>query len=299
MTATAASTNGWRPEGTDTQLPAGANPGLAANEEAGLGQNMTYDASGNAVLNDGTVPCVVAAGVAFPAKLSPSSPVAGAAQVQLWCGYGGGNPSSTISGDNFTDADVCTPAWGASENALGKLSNHDGDNRPLMGLVLGLSPFSSSSAAASPRAWVGPVAQAVARGVMMANAYPFLEFNIADAAASTAISERVIGFAKVHGLVTSVQFSGAAVAADNSDYATITIAKRSSADDYAAATTVAEYDTRAANEGAITAWVPADFDLEAAANLQFLEDDIITITTAKGGSGKAITGTILVNGKAI
>lgn len=286
--------NGWCPEGQGTQLPPGGTLPLAASQQVGQGQYLTFDASGNMILNAGTTPHVVAAGVGYPEKLSATSPIAAAAYASVWTGYGGHNPASTESGDGFTAADQCVVAWGASDSALGKLSNLAGSNRPMLGLVFGVNSDDN------PRAWVGPVAQAVARGVHMATNYPLGWYDISDAAASTAISERVIPTSKIHGLITDVKFTGAAIAADNTDFVTITIAKRVLSDAYAAATSVATYDSRAANNGAVTAFTPASFTLSVVAGaLGKLETDIYTITTVKGGSGKTISGAILINGKAI
>jgi len=297
--------NGWCPE-LPGQLPPGGVPGMAASEQAGQGQLLVYNSAGYVTVVTGAVPCLVAAGVANE-KLTPGSPsnaVAGQSKVVVWTGYGGGAPASEENGDNFTIADTCTPAWGASSDALGKLSNLSGSNRPLMGLVFGLTPFvaqdSDGTSVGTPRAWVGPVAQAVARGVLMATDFPHAWFTITDAAASTATTERAIPRAKLHGLVTRIEFVGAAIAADNTDYVTITIAKRGLADAYAAATTLGTYDSRAANNGAISAFTPAAFTLSVVAHaLELLETDVVTIAVVKGGSGKQLIGEFLVDGKVI
>ncbi len=300
------STNGWAPIGVSTQLPPGDARPLAANEQGGLGQLALYDASGNVEICDGATPGLLSAGVVYPNKLSETSAVAGAAEISLWQGMGSGAPSSEETNDTFLSTDLCTPAWGASADTIGKLSNFDGDNRSLVGLVLGLTEnvcqTSAGLSVLAPILWSGQVAQAIARAVMMASAYPFAEYNIADAAASTTIAERVIGFAKVHGPITSVKFSGAAVAADGTDYAIVTISKRSLATDYGTAVSVAVYNTQAAptGQGAITAFVPASFLLSVVAGaLNLLETDILTITTTKASAGKTLTGTILINGKAL
>jgi hypothetical protein len=163
-----------------------------------------------------------------------------------------------------------------------------------MGLVFGITQEGT------PRAWVGPQAQAVARGVLIANNYPLGQFGIADAAASTAVAERAIRRPKIKGTVTDVTFTGAAVTGDNTDYATITIAKRGLADAYAAATTIATYDTRITGQSTITALTPTSLTLSVVAGaLYLLETDILTIVTTKGGSGKVLTGEFLVNGKAL
>jgi hypothetical protein len=295
VTATAGNFNGWAPEGIGAQLPPDTCAPQQASLTIGRGQYVTYNASGHAALNDGTVPGLVCAGVGYPAPISGSSTIAGQAFAQLWQGFGQGNPSSTIANDAFTAADTCTPAYIKDENTLGKLSNYSGSNRSLAGLVFGVSP----DARVLPRAWVGVVAQTVARGVLIADSFMLASTEIADAAASTAISEKAISRPKVKGTITSIEFTGAAIAADNTDYITVTVSKRTAADP-GTAVSLGTYDSRAANNGAITAFVPAAFTLSVVANALFLlPTDVVTITTVKGASGKVITGAVLVNGKAI
>jgi hypothetical protein len=289
---TAQNTNGWAPEGLTSQLPPGAQVPLQASAQVGRGQLATYDANGHAALNDGTVPGLICAGVGWPSPISNIHTIAGKATVALWCGIGGQVAASTIASDSFTAADVCTPAWIATTDTLGKLSNYSGDSRSLAGLVFGVD------SASRPRAWVGPVAQAVARGVLIADSFMLASTEIADAAAGTAISEKAISRPRIKGTVTSIEFTGAAIAADNTDYVTVTIAKRDGAG--GAAVSLGTYDSRAANNGAVTAFVPASFTLSVVAGALFLlETDVVTVTTVKGGSGKVITGSILVNGKAL
>ncbi len=292
MSKTPSSTSPWAREGNTTQLPPGGTLPLAANEKGGQGQLLAFNASGYVFLIDGTIPGVVAAGVGWPGKISESSPVDKTAYISVWTGFGAHTPVSTESGDDFTAADQCVPAWGADENTLGKKSNLSGTNRPLMGIVFGVNDDNK------PRSWIGPVAQAIARALLICNAYPLASFGISDAAASTATAERNIRRPKAHGTVTDITFTGAAIAADNTDYITVTIAKRDGAG--GAAVTLGTYDSRAANQGAITAFVPASFALSAVAGALFLlETDVVTITIVKGGSGKVLTGEFLVNGKVI
>jgi hypothetical protein len=292
MSATPITTMGWGPEGTNTQLPAGSLVPMQASAQGGQGQPLFFDASGNAALNDGASPGLVCAGVVFPAKLTDTSSTAAAAKAMVHEGMGGGVQASTASSDGFTAADVLAVAWDAGNGTPGKKSNLSGSNRSIMGLVLGLLSDGT------PRTWVGRVAHTVARALMIADAYPLASTEIADAAASTAIAEKAIRRPKIHGKVTSIELTGAAIAADNTDYITVTVAKRDGAG--GGAVTLGTYDSRAANQGAVTAFTPAAFSLSAvAAALYLLETDIVTITTVKGGSGKVITGQVLVNGKAI
>lgn len=289
---TAANTNGWAPEGIGTAIPPVSLAPLQANESAGRGQYLTYNSAGDAALNGGATPGLIAAGVGYPAVISGSSSVAGSALENVWQGYGSGAPASTATNDGFTKADVCTPAWIADENHLGKLSNRAGSNRSLGGLVFGLD------SKGNPRSFIGPAAQAIARSVLMTDAKAMGWIQIADAAASDAIAERAMTREKFHGTITAIQFTGAAIAADVTDYITVTISKRDGAG--GAATVVGTYDSRAANNGAITAFVPAAFTLSVVAGaLNLLETDILTIIVVKGGSGKVITGSVRVLGKVL
>lgn len=277
---------------------------LAANEDVSYGQIALVSAStGNAQLADDETPNMIAGGTANMAEQSASSTTAGAARLFVSWGSAVGRPASTTANDTPSAASIGVPAWVAGASTYGLLT-HTGTvagatlkNRSIGGLFLGLDPDSPVGGTARPYVWEGPVAQAVARGVMVANAFMLASTEIADAAANTAIAEKAIRRPKIHGRVTSVELTGAAIAADDTDYITVTIAKRDGAG--GGATTIATYDSRAANNGAVTAFVPAAFTLGTGTALDLLESDIVTVTTVKGGSGKVITGTILVNGKAI
>lgn len=291
MTVAPNSFNGWGPDGNSSQLPPGASPPLVAAPTtpiAGQGQLVVYNSAGDMQLADGTVPGLIPAGRIFPDKITPLSAVDGAASANVWTGMGQGDKSSTDANDGFTKADVCTPAFAKDGNTLGKLAS----TRTLVGLVFGVVKDNF------PISWVGPAAQAVARAVMMANAYPLASVEVADAAASTTTAEQAILRPAVRGTIDSITFTGAAIAADNTDYITVTVSKRNGSG--GGATVLGTYDSRAANNGAVTAFVPASFTLSVVAGaLTLLSTDIITITIAKGGSGKVITGAFLVNGKAI
>lgn len=293
MTATATNTNGWcHGTGSSSALLVSRVLPMQASAQAGRGQFATFDASGNVALNDGTVPGLVSAGVAFPECLSDLSSIAGGAKTSFWWGYGSQAPASTIAADGFTAADMAFPFFIASENAAGRKSNYSGSNRSIGGLVFGLDAFGA------PVVWSGPLAQLVARGALIANTFSLASTEIADAAASTAIAEKAIRRPKVKGTITSIEFTGAAIAADNTDYITVTVSKRDGAG--GGAVSLGTYDSRAANNGAVTAFTPAAFTLSVVAGALFLlETDIVTITTVKGGSGKVITGVVTVHGKAL
>lgn len=292
MTATPSSFNAWHPHSIGAQLAPGATVQLQASSQIGQGQLATFDASGNAALNDGTVPGLLSAGVGYPGKLSDTSTTAGVAATSMWWGFGS-IVFSTLSGDGFTAADAGgVVAFIATENAIGRKSNVAGSNRSIAGMVYGLNSDGTA------RFWGGPMAQAFARQRLILDAYALASQGIADAAASTATAEKAIKRPKVKGTITDITFTGAAIVADNTDYVTITISKRDGAG--GGAVVLGTYDTRAANQGAVTAFTPAAFSLSAVAGALFLlETDIVTLTVVKGGAGKVLTGEFLVNGKAI
>ena len=138
--------------------------------------------------------------------------------------------------------------------------------------------------------------------VTSASSAPY--FTSPTAATTTGIFAAVNGLLRVGGTavgtITGVEFDGAAVAADNTDYDVITISRRDAADAYASATTIATYDTRAAGQGAISAFVPAAFALSAVAGvLNVLETTRYTITVAKNGAGKVLSGAFTINGQVL
>lgn len=284
MPATAAINGAYRPVDQNAAIPASLNCPLAASAQVGRGQFATVSLStGYAALNDGATPNQACAGFGDPSVLSDVSSSAGEARVRLSQRWTKGLPASTESNDGFTDADFAAPFWIANENTPGKLTNLSGDNRSLGGLVMGLDTDGNPILFAGPIGWtLGRAAHALDRVVGASH-------QIADAAANTATTERPIVRTPVHGPVTGIDFTGAAVAADDTDYVTATVSKRDGAG--GAAVVLGTYDSRAANEGAITALVPAAFTLSAVAGaLNLLETDIVTITIVKGGSGKVLTG---------
>lgn len=289
--STPRSFNAWTPEGTHGQLPAGGVVGLQAYENGYRGQFLSYNATGAVKVNDGTVPGLYCAGVVMAEQPSESSPVEGAAQLDQWTGYGAAT-NSTITGDDFAIGNVCTPAWIAGPSTVGKKSNYLGANRSLAGLVVGLY------ADGAPRTWAGPIAQAVARGVLMAESAALAWAVVADGSASATTAETVMERAKLHGAAASAAYTGSAIAANNTDFVTATISKRDGAG--GAAVVMFTYDSRAANQGAATAFAPILFAPSVVAGaLNLLETDVVTLAIAKGGAGKVASGTIVVTGKVL
>lgn len=107
-----------------------------------------------------------------------------------------------------------------------------------------------------------------------------------DGAASTATAEFPFAHVRRKSRVKNITVAcdATALAADNTDYVTITVAKRTAA---GSAVTLGTYDSRAANQGALTAFVPVEFALTAA-NLGLAAGDVLTGAVAKAGSGKVL-----------
>lgn len=273
-------------------IPAFLHRPLAASSQAGRGQFVTVSLStGYAALNGGATPNEASAGTADPSPLSDTSPIAGEALVRLSQRWLRGIPASTASNDGFTDADFGKPFFIADENTPGKLSNLSGNNRSLGGICFGLSEDSN------PILWDGPVAWLLARATLLTDAKVGGWTRVDDADGSFA--ETGMNREKLHGVITGVQLiDDAGIAADNTNFITITISKRDGAG--GAAVVVATYDSRAANQGAASAWTPKAFALSAVAGaLNLLETDVLTITGAKGGTGQAVASNIRLIQKVI
>jgi hypothetical protein len=276
-----------------TQLPAGDTVGMAADEAPEEHDIILLDSSGNGVVADGSQVNLRAAGIMYPDKRSTASATAGRNTVRVWDGLGARMPMK--SGDELTANDICVPVYISDQKEIAKSASASGVGRSILGLALGLDEEEEAVF------WGGPIGQLLARLSLLGDNNAFARYAIADAAASTAISERVIGRVKVPGVVNSVAFTGAAVTADATDYATGTIAKRSALDSYAAATTIATFSTiTVTGTGSISAFTPYAWTLSGtAANLRLIPGDVITLVTTKGGSGKSLTGSIDVFGKVI
>jgi hypothetical protein len=284
----------WEPGPLGTQLHPGAVRRMGASEAAAYGQSLYFSAStGFCSLNPGTVANQVNAGIVI-AKLVGPDATAGKEVALVNCGTGGRLKASTNSNDDFGVTDFLTVAYDAGNGVPGKLATYSGYKRSIMGLVLGVADDNT------PYIWAGPVGSLAARTLLAMDAQRLGGYSISDAAANTTTSERAIDASAVQGVVTSVQYIGAAITADNTDYCTVTIKRYGSSDAYAAGVTVATYDSRAANNGAAAAFTPKAFTLSAtAANLNKLSDDVYTITVAKNGAGQQLIGVIRINGKVI
>ena len=104
--------------------------------------------------------------------------------------------------------------------------------------------------------------------------------------AGTGQGESPIGRVRNAGVVRSVNVSvPLAVVADNTDYISFTVSKRTAG---GAAVTIASGTTQVSGLGALTAFLPLALTLAAAANLALAAGDVLTVTVAKGGAGKAM-----------
>ena len=282
-----------KPVHESSAIPPQLSRPLAANAQVGFGQFVTVDpTSGMAALNDGTVPNQICAGVGNPATLSDTSAVAGEAYVRLSQRHIKGVPASALGGDGFDDTDFAVPFWIADENTPGKLTNQGGNNRSMGGLVFGLD-FDGH-----PILWDGPVAWLLARAAHLADNFVGADGSITDGAAADVTAERAMSRQPVHGVVTGIEFIGAAVAASAANYATITVRKHDGAG--GASVVLGTYSSQDTAEGAINAFEPASFTLSAVAGaLNLLETDIVTVQVAKTGTGQVISGAVRLVQKVI
>lgn len=291
MTAAAGRVFGPKPYSDHNALPWGLLYPLAANVAPFRNWFLGFNAAGNMVAMAAGTTGLVSAG--FADRDQTSSTLAGEAKMLVRQQFVSGFPNSTAVGDAILVSDIAIPAWAVDNQTVGKLSNQGGSNRSLLGLAFGLDPDSDT-----PILYTGPIAWLLARASLVADAKDFAWLDYREALAADTLAEVVIPSEKLHGTITAVQFTGAAIAADAVDFITVTIAKRVLADAYAAPTTIATYDSRAVNNGAVTAFTPANFTLSAVAGaLNALETDVYTITVAKGGAGKLISGAFRVIGK--
>lgn len=285
----------WHPNlGTGgTQLPVGAEVGMAASEDPTEDDLILLNASGYGVVADGTQVNARLAGIMYPDKRSDVNTTAGRNVIRVFDGVGSRYPQK--SGDGFTIADSCVPAYISAQREVAKTASASGVGRSIGGLFLRLERNGVDAIV-----WSGPIGQLLARASLIADNFTFGEYKIADAAASSTLTERAFARVKVPGVVTGIDYSGAAFSASNSDYLLITIKRYNAYDSYASGVTVATYDSRAANQGAAAAFTPAAFALSGtAANLRLLPGDVLTITETKTGSGQQAIGDIDVVGKVI
>ncbi len=114
----------------------------------------------------------------------------------------------------------------------------------------------------------------------------------ADGAANTATAETLVARVPVAGRILAAYYCpSAALTADNTDYATLSLAKRDGAGGASAA--VASKATTVAGSGSWTAFVPVS--LGTISNGTLAAGNVLTFAIAKAGSGVAVpSGTLVV-----
>lgn len=200
--------------------------------------------------------------------------------------FTGYNNSSLSAGDTFADADFGKVAWGVDNQTIGKLSNLSGNNRSMVGLFVGMGESETSTATLETRFWGGVSGWIAARTAHIADrASPFRFVYPVDAGAGTALTETVIPRDQLHGTVTSFRYTpSATLAADATNYKTITISKRT-----AALPGTAVVVATLTSVLGFTAYTPVLFTLSAVAGvLDLLEDDVLTIKNAATASGAVV-----------
>lgn len=286
MTASTGRVFGPKPKGANVAIPHALRYPLAATVAPFRNWLMGVNSSGYAVAQAAGVRGLVSAGFSDDDQDGgdANGDAAFIARQQFVTGF----PSSEESGDALGIGDVAVACWAVDNQTVGKLSSFSGVGRSLLGLALGIDPETDT-----PVFYPGPIGWTLGRAAHIADAMAGAEFQIAEAAASDTLAEYAIPRKKLAGTITAIEFIGAAVSASDTNYATVTVSKRDGAG--GAAVVLGTYDTRAANQGAISAFQPAAFGLSAVAgSLDLLDTDIITVTVAKAGSGQLLSGAIRV-----
>jgi hypothetical protein len=290
MTAASGRIAGPKPYGDHNPIPWGDTLALAASVAPFRNWLLgVVPTTGYVVAQAAGVTDLVSAG--FADRDEPSSAAAGRSFMLARQQFVSGFLNSEETNDALLSTDYAAPFWIVDNQTVGKLSNFGGVNRSLGGLAFGIDPDTDT-----PILYPGPVGWTLGRVAVMADNAIFAAVPVVDSAASDTIAERVIPTEKLHGKVSAIQLTGAAIAADNTDYITLTVSKRDGAG--GGAVVLGTYDSRAANQGALTAFTPKAFALSAVAGaLNILETDVITITEAKGGAGKSVVGAVRIIGK--
>lgn len=295
MPGTPALVGSYTPASDHNPIPAFLARPLAAAEQIGKGQFATVNASGHAVLNNGTVPNQLPAGVGDPSELSDVSATAGLASARFSERHFYGLPASTITNDGFTDADFGVPFWIAGEATPGRKTNDSGNNRSLGGLVLGLAQDGT------PYLWCGVLAGLIARSVLVSSSVMggFYDHSV-DGSAGAATAEKTMHRTPTHGIVTKISLlTLGSLVADNTDFVTINVYKADGSG--GTHVLIGSYISSIAQQGGLTAGVTKDFVLSGVAGAtSLLETDIISYEVIKSGAGKIVpVSTIRVIQKAI
>jgi hypothetical protein len=285
------------PQETEGSVPGGLTFPAALSAQAGKLQYVTLDpTTGRASAAADNVPHQIAAGYVYPDEATTTD----ASNADNAVFRTSQRPAlhlspSTGASDSFAATDVGTAWWIADTETPGKLS-HTGTtfastlkNRTLGGLVLGLVAKGRTAI----RHWGGPIAQAIARGVLMADnasagsvAYPVDSGATVDVGSTSAATSAILmPRTKTHGLITSIEIiPSAALSATSGNDRTITIWKIDTLG-VNAAVSVGTFTTTTA----LVAQTVATFTLSTVAGaLHMLETDILGYSTVHASSGAII-----------
>lgn len=299
MTGTAALIGGWTPISDHNAIPGMIYRPLAASAQVGKGQFVTVDpTTGYADLNNGTSPNQIAVGNGDYSELSDTSTIAGNALVRLsqrWC-YGLSNGTST---DALTDTDYAVPFYIGAEATAGKLS-HTGADGTLVNRSLGGLCFGIKTQDGTPVLWSSPVAWLLARATCAVNATVIARDAFALTGNTTRAETSIPRETTARARVTQVRImADAGFTAHDTNYWTITVAKRTATTPGTAVTIATKTLKITGGTGNLTAWLPADLTLSAtSAALDLLETDVITVTCTAESTAAAIARfTVEVIGK--
>lgn len=227
-------------------------------------------------------------GILNPADNVTASSTAGATVEQVDTRPFYGQPYSTTASDGFDIYDVCTPVYCAAASTPGKLSYASGLKRQLLGLCLGLDPLGTLT----PIQWVSPVAYRVAQAAILCDNVVVAGDSFALTANTTRAEATIKRLHSGPGTVTRVRIKAdAGFTSSDTEYWTITVAKRTSAAPGTAVTVATDTLKTVSGGGAgtMTAWAYLDIDLTATvADRDFLEDASFSITCTTAGVSAAI-----------
>lgn len=285
------------PMSEDIAIPAYSDVPLKGSSSALAAklQYLTADpVTGMATLGDDAMPNQISMGYVRVSEVIDFNATDGNARARVSQGHAHHFAPSTIANDTPGVADIAAPIFLAAGGVPGLLS-HTGTvtganlkNRSLLGLSMGLVKMGGVAI----RHYVGPIAQAIARGVMVANSINGgALYKVVDAGAGTdtvnTLTEAVLSRAKLHGTVIGVEFvvDGTTLAASgNTDFTTLTVWKRDGAG--GTAVSVATITTKTI---AFTQWTAVSFTLSAVAGaLDLLETDLLTLVKTHGGAGAIV-----------
>lgn len=178
------------------------------------------------------------------------------------------------NGDSIAQADVGKPAYAVDDQTVAKGSG--GGARSVAGTILGL--FNNQIAVL--------VGMGIGSGGFLSHTRSYVMRKLVDGSASAATAESSFARADQAGTVIGLYFvPDAALTADDTNYATLTVKTRDGAG--GAASTVASVTTKiTGGSGDWTAFVPVS--LGTLSNAALAAGALLTFTIAKSGTGVAV-----------